>query len=141
MILERTFDIDKINSVLKHPDIWPSVSDEGSDIETFEPPMGDNHYLFDEGVLFILHPYDEDWEIHANVLPDYRNKAKEAAEETLEYGFIELKADRIIARIPEKYGNVYGFALKFMKDEGYIDDKHYLTLRIEEWVLCRVLKH
>jgi len=73
--MNRTFDIAEINSVLKHPDIWPLIADD-EDKDSFQPPMGDNHYLFEEGVLFILHPLGDDLQIHANVLPEHRDKAQ-----------------------------------------------------------------
>jgi len=134
-MIGRTVDIDKINSVLKHPDIWPNIADDDDNIDEFNPPMGDYHYLFDEGVLCILHPDGDDWEMHVNVVQDYRAKALEAASEAFRYGFEEIGANRIVANIPVKYGNVYGFALKFMKDKGIDDGIHRLALEAEEWAL------
>jgi len=130
-----TTDINKINSILKHPDIWPLISGPDDDIDSFTPPMADNHYLYEDGVLFILHPSGEDLEIHANVLPDSRPKANAAAAEALNYGFNVLKTGRIVANIPERYGSVYGFAKRFMNDDGIVDGEHRLSLRVEEWGL------
>lgn len=132
-MIERTEDIDKINSILKHDYIWPRVSDCGQSKEDFVPPLDDAYYLYEEGVLFILHPEGDKWEIHCNVLPDYREKAELSAKEALRYGFIDLGAEEIVANIPEKYGSVYGFGLKFMKDVGFINGNHILSLRVEEW--------
>ncbi len=126
----RTLDIDQINSVLKHPDIWPLIAD-NEDIDTFEPPLEDIHYLFEEGVLFILHPLGDDLQIHANVLPEHRDKAVRAAQEALVYGF-KLN-DRIVAKIPTKYKNVYGFAKKFMRDDGVLHDAHQMSLEKAQW--------
>ena len=134
-MIEPTTNIDKINSILKHPDIWPLISEPDDDIDLFTPPMGDNHYLYESGVLFILHPEGNDLEIHANVLPESRVKARAAAQEALNYGFNVLKTGRIVANIPEKYGNVYGFAKKFMNDDGVINGIHRLSLRVEAWGL------
>ena len=135
-MITPTTDIDKINSVLKHPDIWPFISGDAS-IDDFEPPINDEtHYLFDEGVLFILHPEGNDWKIHANITKDSRFKAVEAANEALDYGFNKLSAGRIIATIPSEYGHVYGFALKMgMTDEGVTGDVHLLTLERQKWAL------
>jgi hypothetical protein len=134
-MIAPTIDIDKINSVLKHPDIWPRISEKNQDKDSYMPPMEGIHYLYDEGVLFILHPVDDKLQIHANVLPESRDKADLAAKEALRYGFIDLGIKEIVAKIPEKYGTVYGFALKFMKDAGFVDGDHLLSLRIEEWAL------
>ena len=126
----RTFDKEKINSVLKHPDIWPLIADD-EDRDSFEPPMEDTHYLFDEGILFILHPLNDDLEIHANVLPEFRGNARKAAAEALAYGF--GLNDKIVARIPIEYGNVYGFALKFMEYDGEVDGIHHFSLEKAQW--------
>ena len=132
-MISPTIDIEKINSVLKHPDIWPRVSEKNQDKEDYMPPMEGIHYLYEEGVLFILHLNDGNMQIHANVLPESRDKAMSAAKEALRYGFEELGAKEIFAKIPEKYGSVYGFGLKFMHDIGFADGNHILSLRIEEW--------
>lgn len=133
-MIEPTIDIEKINSILKHPDIWPRIADKNQDKDDFVPPLENIHYLYEEGVLFILHPVDGKLVIHANVLPESREKAEDAANTALHYGFIDLGYDEIVAQIPEKYGSVYGFALKFMKDVGFVDGEHQMALRIEEWV-------
>ena len=133
--MKPTTNIDKINSSRQHPDKWPLISEPDDEIDLFTPPMGDNHYLYESGVLFILHPEGDDLEIHANVLPESRGKARAAAQEALNYGFNVLKTDRIVANIPEKYGNVYGFAKKFMNDDGVINGIHRLSLRVEAWGL------
>jgi len=134
-MIKPTTDIKKINSVLKHPFIWPRVSDKHQSKEEYTPPMDDVHYLYEDGVLFILHEVGGKLEIHANVIPESREKAEEAAREALRYGFDELGAIEIIAEIPEKYGEVYGFAVKFLKDVGFYDGNHHLALRVEEWAL------
>jgi hypothetical protein len=134
-LITPTIDIEKINSVLKHPDIWPRIADKNQDKDSFSPPLEGISYLYEEGVLFILHPVDGKLQIHANVLPESRAKAELAAKEALRYGFEDLGAKEIIAKVPEKYGTVYGFAVKFMKDVGFANGKHLLSLRIEEWAL------
>jgi hypothetical protein len=134
-MISRTFDVDKINSVLKHPFIWPRVSSKGQNIDDWKPVMDGVHYLFDDGVLFILHEVGESLTVHVNVIPEARQRAEAAAREAARYGFVELGAKKIIAQIPTKYGEVYGFALKFMKDDGIIDGQHHLSLGAEEWGL------
>lgn len=128
----RTYDKSLINSVLKHPDIWPLIAD-NEDIDSFDPPMGENHYLFEEGALFILHPLENGLQIHANILPNFRFKAMKLAKDALIYGF--ALTNTILARIPVQNGNVYGFALKFMNDEGVTDGVHHLRLEKLEWAL------
>lgn len=126
----RTFSRLKINSVLKHPDIWPNIADD-QDFATFQPPVTkDIHYLFETGVIFILHPLDDDLEIHANIVPAYRGNAAALANEALRYGF-DLN-DRIVARIPARYENVLRFAHQFMNETGIIGDIHHFSLMKSE---------
>ena len=132
-MLKRTFDINKINSVLKHEYIWPRIADKGIDIDTFTPPMEGVHYLHDGGALIILHAVGGKYKIHVNVVPEHRGKAETLAKEALKYAFEELGAKEVIAEIPRNYGEVYGFALKFMKDVGFSDGNHLMSLRVEEW--------
>lgn len=130
----RTFNRQNIDSVLKHDDIWPKISYATQDRETYTAPLGSNHYLFEEGVLYILHPKGDDWQIHANVLPEHRHKAFAAGQEALAYAFNVIGAERVIAIIPTDCGNVYGFTLKSgMKDMGIIEGEHFLALRREQW--------
>jgi hypothetical protein len=130
--MQRTFDVGLINSVIKHPYIWSKIAD-GEDIEEFAPPMAGIHYLYEEGVLFILNKIGEEWHIHANVIPEHKKKASRCASDALRYAFDDLNAERIFAEIPVKYENVYRFALKFMKDAGMRDGEHLMILERKLW--------
>lgn len=135
-MIRRTNNIDEINSVLKHPDIWPNIADDDVDIEEFLPPIADDmHYLFSDGILFILHPEGDALQIHANVIKDKRSEAKQAANDALFYGFNVLGAESIIAKIPDKYANVVRFAELFMNKESVVDGVHNFILEKSEWVL------
>lgn len=133
-ILQRSFDAQAIKSILTHPDIAEDVGvKEGVD---FDVPVDDpdHHFLMAEGCLFILHKEGDDWQIHANVLKNTRDIAYQAGQEALSYAFNQLAADRVIARIPQKYSNVYHFALKSgMQDSGFEEGKHFLTLEQTQW--------
>lgn len=134
IMLSRTFDTKEINSVIKHPYIWPRISDKTENIDEYSPPMEGIHYLYTDGVLFILHKLGDKHQIHANVIPESRDKAMAAAKEALRYAFVDLDAIEVVATIPTEYGSVYGFALKFLNDVGFVNGEHLLSLRVEEWV-------
>lgn len=134
-MIKPTTDADKIKSILTHPYIWPRISPDGASPEGYQPPMDGVTYLHDEGVLFILHGHGGELQIHANVLPEYRNDANEAAKDAINYGFNILKADKITAKIPKQYGSVYGFALKFLNDVGTDGADHCLELGRAQWAL------
>lgn len=133
-MIERTFDKEKVNSVLKHEDIWQRIADKSIDKESYQPPSGENHYLFEDGILYILHPYRDFWQIHANVIKSKRHKAFDAGQQALDYVFNTLNAKKVIAIIPKKYIDVYKFTMKSgFTDCGTIDGEHYLELRAEKW--------
>jgi hypothetical protein len=135
-MLTRTDDIKKINSVLKHDFIWPRISDSGTDKSVYMPPMSNNvHYLHSDGILFILHPAGDMWQIHANVTPESREHADAAAKEALRYGFEGLGIKVIFAAIPTKYPEVYHFAKKYLADVGIVDGEHLLKLEATKWAL------
>ena len=132
-MIEPTTNIEQINSVLKHDDIWSNIADETENKDTFNPPLDGYHYLYSEGILFILHPVGDSLQIHANVLKNHRTKAKAAAQEALTYGFNNLKASRIFAKIPVQYQNVYKFSRLFLNDEGITGGNHILSLELDQW--------
>ena len=81
--MERTKDAEKIRAILTHEAILPNISSDNN--PNFELPLTDEyHYLLDEGALFILHPDGEDWEIHANVIPEYRGGAFDLCQEAFQ---------------------------------------------------------
>lgn len=114
MILFETKDRNKIDKVLKHPDIYDTISsDECPKVEDMEFPINDNYqYIggFVDGEiigLLVYHSYKDGRECHVQVLPEYRELyAKEFGEQALEFkGTLPLYAE-----IPELYKNVLAFA-------------------------------
>jgi len=133
-LLARTFDAEAIMEILEHPSIWENISDPG---QSFTLPTTDEyHYLLGNGAVFILHPEGDDWEIHANVIPDRRDVAYEMGQEAIRYGFEVLGAKRIVASIPTEYKNVYNFALKSgLVELSLTNGVHELALEYERWDL------
>jgi hypothetical protein len=134
-ILQRTRDTREILEVLQHPSIWDAIG--GNEVDgDWVPDMSDDwHYLHADGAIFILHPEGDDWMIHANVIPEARERAFEMGQEALRYAFEYLGADKVVAEIPEKYDNVYKFSLKSgMEEVDFIDGEHKLALRYDQWV-------
>ena len=130
-MLERTFDEQKIRSILSHEDILWRISENPEDKDFPIPLTDDFHYLYEEGAVFIYHPIKEGWQIHANVTPEHRDSAYRMAQEAIDYGKNVIKAEKIIALIPQKHSNVYHFALKSgLQDKGLREGQHYLTLEV-----------
>lgn len=134
-MISRTFDHQKIVDVLTHKSIWPCIAD-GDVPDGFSVPLSDDiHYLHDEGTLIVFHKEPKGWQIHVNVIPEFRATALGAVRSAMDYAFREIGADVVFAEIPEEYQNVYRFALKVgMRDAGIINGDHCVILERSEWV-------
>lgn len=137
MNLAMICDRQQIMQVLKHPAIWPHIAPSDLLPEDFEPPLDGVEYwgLFEKDLqgLFILHQDGRGAMIHANILPEARGpQAQEAG--TLVSDYARDKFGYVYALIPEKYDNVYQFALRCgMQDGGLIDGDHYVFKGERRW--------
>jgi hypothetical protein len=118
MILTILGDSRVINDLLRHPSIFPAISD-GCDItpDGFHAPL-DSNYLYIGGYvedaligIMVYHISSNDIECHIQVLPEYRKQhAEEFARQALD--IFRGGKKRVIAKIPEKFQNVIRFAKK-----------------------------
>lgn len=123
MRIERTFDQDLATAIVKHPSVWPYVSDDLTDFDLYRAPMHDSVFWllvldFDDTVLgaYFLHFQNAvTLEIHTCLLPDARGKkSKEAAKCVLSWVFSNTICQKVITHVPEN--NV--FALAYAKRAG-----------------------
>jgi len=130
--IAQTFNEDLILSVLTDKAIWPTISEDGQQADKFviDVEMPDFYYLavIDDGVvigIYVLHPFNGcTLEIHANILPVYRKEyAHESAQAVLKWidKNIPDNFQKLIARIPVIYPNVYRFTMNHgFDDEGLL---------------------
>jgi len=142
MIVERTTDLAKIVKVLKNPEIFERISEDGVYIDNWLPSLDDAIFLTDkENIgLMIYHEINSiTIECHVQVLPEHRDKAMEFGKAVLEWAWENTKATKIVAQIPEIYPDVIKFAYKngfsfegVNKDShlknGVLHDQYYLGL-------------
>jgi hypothetical protein len=127
----------QIMSVLSHPAIWPNIAPDHIEPSAFDPPLEGVEYwgVFDKDLmgLFILHYDGQGMQIHANMLPEGRGDiAQEAG--TLVSDYARDRYGYVYALIPEKYDNVYQFALRCgMQDGGLIGEDHYVYKGERRW--------
>ena len=130
MIIKETFNAEGIKTVLCHPEIYDSITDDNCpNAEDFEPPITDD-YRYVVGYVkgapigvMVYHKYKDGNECHVQVLPEYRKEyAKQFGQQSLSFqGIVPLYAE-----IPSLYENVLKFALlnNFevidIIDDGYI---------------------
>lgn len=84
--MRRTYDLTRVASVLKHPSIFPGISDDYT-LPDWEPPPGPIYLMPDnDGACISFEPDTAVmWKTHAAILPEYRERygrqwAQEAAD-------------------------------------------------------------
>lgn len=110
MKFERTHDMELVNQVIRHPRVYPHVSDD------FSPPaeqlsMQDNEALWYVAVrdesdflgIFLFAPDNPIcWEVHTCLLPRaWGDRAVEAATEVCRWIWQNTSCRRIITEVPE----------------------------------------
>ena len=115
MIIKECHNIDDIKTVLCHPEIYDTITDDNCPkLEDFVPPMNEEYtyivgYVKGEPIgAMIYHKYRDGNKCHVQVLPEYRKEyAKKFGEQSLLFkGTLPLYAE-----IPDLYKNVLDFAL------------------------------
>lgn len=110
-MISQTCNMDMVNSILSHPDIWPEIAPEG--VEPFDVAYMPDvlYFLMNEadGVV-IFHPFRDAVKIHPNILPKRRGKfAYQAVDEAINEMFAR-GFDTIYAEIDPKLKHVVSFA-------------------------------
>lgn len=137
MIIRRTFDHDEINTVLKHPAIWPRISELGAAPDEFSAPI-DNHIYYvvgeHDGAIFALVIYileGENLDTHVQVIPEFRQHADVFAEGALIWAEKHIQFEKYIAEIPNEFQGVIDFGLKhgfkIVENDGvttYLEREH-----------------
>jgi len=143
--IERTFDADYVNGVLRHPDIYPLIcgSYKGSpeDVDATKDVMNkDNYFLVptinsEAAGVVIFDNYDGIYKAHLNVLPKYcgNGRATEIAKRALSWMFNNTKCQEIIASIPTECSKILMVASRAgMKIYDSKNGKYYLSITSKE---------
>lgn len=117
MIVTPTKDKAEIEKVLKHPEIYETISDDLSPhVDQFDAPITDEYqyiagYVNNEIVgIMVYHKYKDGNKCHVQVLPEHR---KEHALKFGEQSLLFRGTQPLYAEIPSLYKNVLDFAFKF----------------------------
>ena len=106
-MIYQTFDMEAVNAVLTHPDIWEEIG--GGELTELPYVPCCLYFLMDGGVI-IFHPYGDGMKIHANVIPEKRGKhAYDAVEQSIQEMFRRGHRN-IYAEIDVNLRHVYRFA-------------------------------
>lgn len=127
--IEETRNKEDIISVLKHPIIYDSITEDGCPkMEEWDFEPTNEKFLVGKVedipmALMIFHPEDLGWFCHVQVVPEYRKFSEEFGEKTLDWFWVHHDVNELFAEIPDKYPNVVRFAEKNgFKAEKPLDD-------------------
>jgi RimJ/RimL family protein N-acetyltransferase len=146
-MIERSFDIARVNALANHPSIHPWVSIDSEPIDLTAAITDErNVVLMGDGGGFVLHNLgDGDYEAHSLFLPEARGpNSIETAKAGMDYMFSKTDCRRIMARCPKGNLAVLAFvrALRFIylrtdtaawpTSKGLVDQKWYAMPR-DKW--------
>jgi hypothetical protein len=109
-MITETYDMEIVNSILTHPDIWSDISPTG--VEPFDIPYHAEclYFLFNDmsGVI-IFHPFLDGMKIHPNIIAKERGKlAYEAVEASIQVVLKDYQS--VYAEIDVELKHVIRFA-------------------------------
>lgn len=146
IIAERTRDANVVRSVIAHPDIWKTISEDGHNIDEYEPNVDESEcwlMMTFEGELIGLYNYhahnSATVEVHAHVLPGHRKQhSKETGIAALKWLYENFPGyNKVIANVPVVYENVKsftcgcGFQVEGLNRQSYVKNGEY----IDQWLL------
>ncbi|MCH8134755.1 MAG: hypothetical protein IIB77_02105 [Proteobacteria bacterium] len=109
-MISLTTNMDAVNAILQHPDIWPDIA---GGIAPFDTPFLPHvlYFLVNDGDgVITFHDYRDGLKIHPNILPSKRGKlAYDAVEEAVQTVF-SRGCPCVYAEIPRLLRNVTLFA-------------------------------
>jgi RimJ/RimL family protein N-acetyltransferase len=133
MIAIRTYDTEVIEGLMRIPEIWATVAEDGQDPDKFKADCeGECWLLMMNGDEFIgaynLHSHNSvTTEIHAHVLPAHRKQfSYSTGIAALQWVIDYTDYQKVIAIIPTIYKNVKRFTCSFGFQEEGINRKSYL---------------
>ena len=113
-------DIEDVHRILKHPDIWGVITDDGAcskeEFDMTEVLKNDKVYVLlpEENILFLFFPVNAiTWDGHINALKDSRGeKARQATIDVMEYMFTKTPCQKIIVYIAEIFSKVISHVIR-----------------------------
>lgn len=128
MIVERSFDAERITKIIAHPKVYPWVSDDGSPkAEDYSPHFNPAVFYLavkddagDIGVFTYVKQNLITYEVHTCVLPErIGQSAKKAAVASLQWMFKNSPAKKVITQVPSNNIKALAFAKRCgLKEEG-----------------------
>jgi RimJ/RimL family protein N-acetyltransferase len=124
--IAQTFDYDFVCAVTKHKKIWPWVSDDNTDFESYYPSDIAAYLLIEEdgervGYFAIRCVNSVCYEGHIAILPEAWGRSIHYMQEGIAWIFSNTECKKLIVMIPEKNKAVLSLAIKSgLEQEGVI---------------------
>ena len=110
-MIRQTYDMEQVNMVLSHPDIWMDIAPVNS--VPFDAPYLPNVVYFmvnDSDGVIMFHPFRDGVKIHPNILPSKRGRIAYIAVEEACQSMFDAGHMSIYAEIDRKLRHVTLFA-------------------------------
>ena len=124
-MISETQDSELIQSIVKLPELWETIAEDGVSLESWKPNLNEGWLLSSDDKGFVgiynVHPTNGvTLQIHPMMPKSTRGKrAYESAQEVLRWIFTTTKYQKVVCEIPVIYRHVKLFAMKAgMKEEG-----------------------
>lgn len=124
-MISETQDSELIQSIVKLPELWETIAEDGVSLESWKPNLNEGWLLSSDDKGFVgiynVHPTNGvTLQIHPMMPKSTRGKrAYESAQEVLKWIFTTTKYQKVVCEIPVIYRHIKLFAMKAgMKEEG-----------------------
>lgn len=118
-MIERTEDVGFLKAIATHPRVWPYITEDGSDIHTYEPVISPMmHYLrFEDRGFFQFGMMNRVmYGCHVCMLP--KTDADEAAKQAIEWMWANTEAQKLVCHLAP----VKRHAIRFAKRAGFTEE-------------------
>jgi len=140
LTISRCFDVSFIYNMMHEPRLWDEITEDAS--ADYIPDVVKDFYLciWNGPKVIGFYKFNQvfarTWEIHANVLPEQRNKhARETGGLALHWAIEHIPSmDKLVCFIPEKFKHVkkyaefYGFKVEGNNKKSYFKDGKLIDL-------------
>lgn len=149
-MITRSFDATLFNSIVNHPDVFPSLCSNDNKPMDLQPAVDDhNNFLLmsdrHEGCLFFHQQEPGLYEVHTQFMPKERKEVLKVVRQCLHYMFIKTDAMVLQTRVPvfnkgaDALAQAIGGELQFERKNAWKNqtgdyDVKYYSLIYENWV-------
>lgn len=147
MKVERTLNIGICMSVIRDPDIFEEISEDGADVREIEFDVVKNIWLSIThesrviGILVFKQMFNKTFDTHIHILHKYRHLSREAGKALIEWMQENMAKSLILTMVPVICGNVKNFLLEFdFKQVGILEKAWKKNGKQNDmWILTRFI--